>query len=425
VRKSGTVETPALEKDQLTQTRPDPQPASKPTPVPLGVVAIDDSTLIVSLIKPDKDLPKLLAHPIFRPIYGDGSEFDGAAMNAALVTNGAFKLQTAGKDGIELAKSETYWNAGAVSLDAVRFVPKENAEAALDAYRLGEVDAVTNADFEPLVLKLLSPYDDFRQTPHSALNFYEIRPSKPPFSDRRIRQALALSIDRERLAGGELENSVQAAASFLPLSERGEGITFDLERARTMLAAAGYEDGQGFPKIRLLVNRNDTQQRVAKAVTRMWKQNLNLDAEITVKEMSELDTAWTSGEFDVMRRGVVLPTADEAVSIAAILGTSMGDPVDSVTASAIPASTPSPDETVPPLLEDLSQDDLPLVAEPGDMMRAGHAAATSEFTVIPLYFPVSYALVKPYVKGFDTNALDAPLLSDTKIDSSWRPRDSR
>ena len=187
---------------------------AKPMPVKFGVEAMDASTLKVTLLLSDKDFPKLVANPVFRPVYGDGAEFETDPLDDGLVTNGAFSVAAIAKDGITLNRSKSYWNAAAVSLDSVRFVPKDSAEAALDAYRKGEIDAVTNAEFEPLILKLLTPYDDFRQTTHSALNFYEFNTANPPFNDRRVREALAVAIDRDRLTAGDLEGAAQPAASF-------------------------------------------------------------------------------------------------------------------------------------------------------------------------------------------------------------------
>jgi len=194
--------------------------SADPRSVKFGGEATDASTLKVSLLSPDKDFPKLVANPIFRPVYGDATEFETDPLDDGVVTNGAFSVATVSKDGIVLSRSDSYWNAGTVSLDSVRFVPKESAETALDAYRKGEIDAVTNAEFEPLILKLLAPYDDFRQTTHSALNFYEFNTANPPFDDRRVREALAIAIDRDRLTAGEMEGAAQPASSFLPIADR-------------------------------------------------------------------------------------------------------------------------------------------------------------------------------------------------------------
>ena len=406
--------------------------ASKHAPVKLGVEALDALTLKISLERPDKDLPELVANPIFRPIYGDGGEFETGPLNASTVTNGAFLLANVSKDGIVLDRSQTYWAAAEVSLDSVRFVPKDNAEAALDAYKKGEVDAVTNAEFEPLVLKLLAPYDDFRQTTHSALNFYEFNITKAPYNDRRVREALAVSIDRERLTVGELESSAQPALSFLPLGERGNAkFALDTERARQLLEKAGFPNGEGFPKIHLLINRNDTQQRVARLVARMWKQNLNLETDIDVKEPAELEAVRASGEYDLIRRGIVLSTSDEMVSMAAIFGTPATPRNDLVapgkeTVKAVsprmeqPVQGPhavEPDEIIP------DTESVPPLTSQGTL--ATEDAAVYEIQAIPLYFPMSYSLVKPYIKGFETNSLDAPILKQISIDKDWRPNATR
>jgi len=48
--------------------------------------------------------------------------------------------------------------------------------------------------------------------------------------------------------------------------------------------------------------------------------------------------------------------------------------------------------------------------------------AIAEIPAIPLYFPTSYSLVKPYIQGFEINTLDAPSLKDVKIDNNWQPK---
>ncbi len=393
--------------------------ASRSVPVKFGVETIDETTLKVTLEIPDKDFPKLVANPIFRPIYGDGVEFEADPLDRNIVTNGPFKVVSIGNDGIALDRSETYWKKSAVSLEHVRFVSKENAEDALAAYKNGEVDAVTNAEFAPLALKLLAPYNDFRQTTHSALNFYAFNTKNPPFNDQRVREALAISIDRERLTNGELEGSALPAVSFLPLADKKNArLLFDVDRAKQLVEAAGYLNGTGFPRIRLLINRNDIQQRVARAVAKMWRQNLNLDTEIIVKDMSEIENARILGAYDLVRRGVVLPTADETAGLSAIFG--MAEKVE-------PATVPKDSEESDAQSTMSMAPKLPVIAyAPMGLNTANNVIVTeeqavSEVSAIPLYFPMSYALVKPYVKGFEINGLDAVSLGDINIDGNWRP----
>jgi len=388
-----------------------------------GIEATSDHELKVSLISPDKDFPRLVANPAFRPVYGDGKYFDGNALNIAIVSNGPFSIASSDQNGVVLTRSEKYWNSASVSLESIRFVPAASAEKALDAYKSGDIDAVTNADFEPLALKLLSPYDDFRQATHSALNCYEINGAHIPFTDRRVREALAISIERDRLTENEMKGSTEAAYHFLPYDTNpASKLSQDIDRARKLLQSAGYPNGEGFPDIRLVVNRNDTQLRIARSVARMWKQNLNLNAEIIVKETSEMEAVRSSGDFDVIRRGVVFPTVDKQVGFAALF------PNERKVENEPTGPAGSKDT-------ELRQREIrlggPSGGDPQTAANSSQQTATDEiatdaalfdFRIIPLYFPVSYGLVKPYVQGFELNGLDAPSLKDVRIDSDWQPK---
>lgn len=194
-------------------------------------------------------------------------------------------------------------------------------EKALEAYRAGSIDAITNANFEPLALKLLAPFEGFgeRRTVPSTITI--LTSSRPRSATVAYVRLWPISIDRERLADGELKGSVEPANRFLSLNDNGKiGVAYDVEVARGHLAAAGFPNGKGFPKIRLVINPNNLQQRIAKFIARMWRQNLNIETDIIVKEAAEIEAARASGEYDLMRRGIVLPTADELVSLAAIFG---------------------------------------------------------------------------------------------------------
>ncbi len=411
----------------VEKAKQDYRPAKKQKPA-FGVEAVDDYTLKVLLFKPDKDFPALIAHPMFSPIFGDGKSFEAEKLNAGIVTNGAFRISSVGQDGITLDRAGNYWNAAEVELERVRFVPTENAEKALEAYRAGEVDAVTNAEFEPLALKLLTPYDDFRRTTHGALNFYEFNRTNAPFNDRRVREALAISIERESLTEGEMEDVAEPALGFLPYhKEKIAGLTENTNRAKELLTEAGFPEGKNFPNVRLLINRNNMQQKVARSVAKMWKQHLNINTEISVKEPSELDFARESNEFDAIRRGVVLPTSNETANMLKIFPVKKIKELQSEvhpTAKENELTTEKEGKSslnIPNSND--SGDDLSLpieVEENGEFLTADKAIF--EFPAIPLYFSTSYSLVKTYVQGFEINTLDAPSLKAVKIDNDWQPK---
>ena len=399
------------------------KPSPKTTET-LNVTATSDLVLSVVLEAPDADLPSVLADPVFSPVFGDGSEFSGAP--ESIVTNGPFRIASSGKDGLVLAKSDTYFDKDTVKLDSVRIVPTQSAEDALSAYRAGQLDVVTNTELEPAALKLLTPYEDFRRATNGALNMYEFNRSRPPFDDERVRQALAIGIERERLTDGELEGTTRPALRYLPFGgKQVEPLVQDADAARDLLTDAGFPNGQGFPMIRLVVNRNDTQQRIARAVARMWKQNLNIDTEIIAKDATDIPAFRASGDFDLIRKGIVFPTADPQTNVASVL-------------SSIPVTEqPHPSfgsRQNPPAEANASPHtgSEEVHQAPGDKTTAEHRSAEKpipteedalyDLPAIPLYFPTSYSLVKPYVHGFEPNGLDLFLLDQISIDNSWQPK---
>ncbi len=203
-----------------------------PRPQSFGVVALDTRTLRVTLRRPDMNFPALVAHPVFRPVHElspeavlpeplDEQRQGGAVSEPGIVTNGAFSLSRLAGDSVELSRAESYWDAASVQLERVRFVASGDTESALAAYRAGEVDVVSNAAVEPLAVKLLTPYEDFRRETFAALNYYRFNTARPPFDDVRVRQALAFALDVERLSKDTLGGATEPTRTFIPPQRSG------------------------------------------------------------------------------------------------------------------------------------------------------------------------------------------------------------
>jgi oligopeptide transport system substrate-binding protein len=442
----------------------------------LGVVALDTQTLRVTLQRPDMNFPALVAHPVFRPVHElspeaglpelwyEQNQEDGRTTELGIVTNGAFSLSRLAGDSVELARAESYWDAASVKLERVRFVDRGGTEAALAAYRAGEVDAISNAAVEPLAVKLLTPYEDFRRETFAALNYYRFNTARPPFDDLRVRQALASALDIERLSADTLGGATEATRKFLPNPAEGaesdastrdgeagdakaedksaddksaddnsSAATKDIEgagvegagvepgefvhnvaRARRLLEEAGYPGGVNFPRIRLLVNRNEQQRLVAQAVARMWRDALGVETEIIIRPWEEYEAMLRAGDFDVARRSLVMQTTDEETNMLELFS-------EDATAEATPLAADTPAQASPsatPATETVARAqagthaDAPILTE---------AQALRELPAIPLHFASSYALVKPYVEGFEQSLLDAPALKHVRINQDWQP----
>lgn len=417
--------------------REEPKKETKPEtpkPQPFGAEAIDDYTLRVRLQRSDPGFPALVSHPVFRPVYkldNYSTDSSAGALSSRPVSNGAFQLAKNEGESVVLERAKNYWDAQSVSLQRVQFVPAKDAEAALAAYHAGEVDAVTNAGFEPLALKLLAPYRDFRRATFGALTYYSFNTSRPPFDDVRVREALTIAIDRDRISEGQLGGATEPAKKFLPAqaarpaeANHAEAplIERDVERARKLMTEAGYPpEERKFPKVRLLVNRNAQQRQIAETIAAMWRSALNVETEIVLKDWEEYEIAFRSDDYDVARRSYVMQTADDFSTLR-----EMFEPEAAPVAFA-PQAT---EQLTEKKAEDATSgagdakkegdEKQPKAITPAPLPILSEAQALRELPAMPIYFASSYALVKPYVVGFDANLLDAPSLKHVRIDTSWQ-----
>lgn len=394
-----------------------------------GAEAVSDDVLRVRLQRPDKDFASLVAHPIFRPVHNVMANDTGDALAEPIVSNGPFKLTQVAGDGVVLERAGSYWDAQAVSLDRVRFIASSNAEEALEKYRTGEIDAVTNAGFEPLALKLLAPYKDFRRATFGALTFYSFNTDHVPFGDVHVREALAITIDRERISEDEMDGASEPATTFLPSqgsnssngnSDAAGVLSRDIPRAQKLLAEAGYPGGVGFPVVRLLVNRNDQQRQIAQAVAVMWKKSLGIETEVVVKGWEEYEEALRLGDYDIVRRGSVMQTMDESANMLAMFNANTAEnTVDAFAISPFDSSAAVADGAKEkPSDNGASQNQM--ASASGRQPVLSQADALIQLPAIPIYFASSYSLVMPYVIGFDNNLLDAPSLKRVRVDTSWQ-----
>lgn len=383
-----------------------------------GVKAVSDRVLRVRLRRPDMNFPALVAHPVFRPVkLKDEGNISRLAVND-LVSNGAFSLAKTESERVLLERANNYWDKDRVALQTVEFVGQKDAESALAAYRAGEVDAVTNAAFEPLAIKLLTPYEDFRRTTYGALTYYSFNTTHAPFDDVRVREALAIGIDRDRISADEMGGATEPAKRFLPepapntqepVVNKSEVLEKGYERARELLAEAGFPGGKGFPRIRLLINRNEQQRIVAQSIAATWRNVLNIETEILVKNWDDYEATIRAGDYDVVRRGIVMQTTDELTNIRMLF--QEGTQASQASEARESASSAEVTNGKSPVVKEKNSRTLPAIET--------EAQALNDLSAMPIYFASSYSLVKPYVTGFDSNVLDAPSLKTVRINTNW------
>ena len=278
----------------------------------VGVEAPDERTVIFRLERPTPFF--LSALYLFFPTQKDAVEKHGAMDDRRnpwtkpgnLVGNGPFSLKEwSYGQRIVLIKNERYWDTANVGLNAIHFLPIENAQVEETAFRTGQLHLTSTVPFSRIETYLAQPDSPLRQVDDRGVYFYTVNVNKAPTNNKLVRQALSLAVDREQLARAVLRGGRQPATSFTPPSMGGYSAkartAFDPERARALLAEAGYPEGRGMPAIEVLMDSREYHRVIAEAVQQMWKQHLGVQVTLRNEETQVLIASKNKMDFNLAR----------------------------------------------------------------------------------------------------------------------------
>jgi oligopeptide transport system substrate-binding protein len=260
----------------------------------VGVRALDDRTLRLTLAAPTPYLLALIAHQAWFPVHPPTVLAHGRIDQRGtrwtrpgnFTGNGAFALKAWEPNSrIVVEKNPHYWNAAANRLHGVVFYPNDNIAADESAFRAGQL----HVTFEVLPDRI----DHYRRTapeqirvdPFLESYFIRFNTTRPPLDDVRVRRALTRAIDREAIATVLLSGSRLPAYHFTPPDTAGftaeARVTTDFASARALLAEAGFPGGRGFPTLNLQMNTDAINAKVLEAVQAMWKRELGIDVTLS------------------------------------------------------------------------------------------------------------------------------------------------
>jgi oligopeptide transport system substrate-binding protein len=144
-----------------------------------------------------------------------------------------------------------------------------------------------------------------RIDPYEGVYFYRINISRKVLDNPKVRLALNLAIDRDAIVKNILREDQKPATGFTP---PGMGdytplnkITYDPERARQLLAEAGYPKGKGFPKFTIHFNTLESHRAIAEAIQQMWKEELGIDVTLENQEWKVYLDTQNSMNYDLSR----------------------------------------------------------------------------------------------------------------------------
>jgi len=275
----------------------------------VGVSAPDDYTLKVTMREPVPFLLGMTRHYTWFPVprhvilkHGKMTDrFTPWCDPGNFVGNGAFILKEwAINDHIETVKNPLFWDADHVKLNGVRFIPVENFFTETRGFLAGQLH--TTYQLPPLLVdKVKSEHPEFlRQEPYVATDFVRINTTRKELSDRRVRMALSKAIDRKQLCDHLLQGNIPCGTISPPMGDYNPDqiVSFDPEGAKELLAEAGYPEGRGFPRFKVLISSSGTRSTV-EALQAMWKQTLGVLVDVQPKDWGAYITAQQTLDYDI------------------------------------------------------------------------------------------------------------------------------
>ncbi|MDE2261296.1 MAG: peptide ABC transporter substrate-binding protein, partial [Gammaproteobacteria bacterium] len=385
--------------------------AGRKPPESLGVSAPGPYTVIVQLRTPAQYLPALLSHPSTCPVnpvalVNDG---DAYARPGNLPSDGAFVLsQWVHGSYIYLTRNRYYWNDAATRLDGVKYliITDENGELTLyRADQLDITDVIPRSQYGWIRSHL---GDQLHIAPELGVYFYGFNLQRAPFAnDAKVRRALAMVIDREKLAQLVLRSGELPAygwippgvADYAPQSPdyRSLSMAQRLAEARKLYAQAGYSAARPL-RFELRYNTGEVHAEVAIAAASMWQQALGVQVTLRAEEFRSLMQDIDRGDVQMFRSSWI-GDYNDAYTFAQYFKSDFGinlthyrNPAyDDLVRQAAAAVDPAKRRALLEQAEQLMLRDQP---------------------VIPIYFYVSKHLVKPRVLGWYSNIMNVTYSKD-------------
>jgi oligopeptide transport system substrate-binding protein len=381
----------------------------------LGVAAPDPRTVIVSLASFAPYLPGLLAHPACSPLHRPSFQAldERFARAGEQVSNGAFVLKEWLQGSFMRAeRNRNYWNDAATRLDGVKYlqIPDESAE--LRAYRAGEMHitaVVPRGQFDWIRANLPA---ELHVAPQMSTYYYGFNLDRPKFQDERVRRALSMVIDRERLANSVLRVGELPAYGWVPPGVYNyQPQVFDyaampmpqrIAEARKLLAAAGYTREKPLD-FELRYNNGEVHTKCAVAIASMWKEALGVGARLAGVEFKSMVQDIDRRDVDLYRLSWVGDYNDPYTFLQYLKG--------GFGINLMHYASPAYDALLDSAAQQVN------VAARRALLEQAERTALADHPLIPLYFYVNKHLVKPEVQGWYDNVMNIYYSQDFALKS--------
>jgi oligopeptide transport system substrate-binding protein len=278
----------------------------------VGFHAMDATTFKVELNQPLAFFLDLCALPALAvvPRQAIAKYGDSWVNNPSLPCSGPYKLGAWRlNDRVRLLKNPHYWDAANTQSEIIDMLPVGSPNAALNLYETKMADIVWDKDLIPSeLLDVLMKRPDFHTFQYLGTCFYRFNVLKKPLDDVRVRQAFALVTDRERIIRKLLKGGEKPATHFVPEGVAGytpiEGPGLNPQRARELLAEAGFQGGKEFPRFQFMFfsgsgGAGRLQEKMAVELQQMWREELGIEVDLRQIERKVFFGAQARLDYDI------------------------------------------------------------------------------------------------------------------------------
>lgn len=284
----------------------------------VGVKAIDDKTLEVTLEHPIPYFLKLTAFYTYNPVNHkvvEGKKDWAADAGENYVTNGPYELsEWKHNSQITLKKSKNYWDKDNVKLDTVNVAMVESSATADRMYQSGDLDFI-GAPFQTVSLDKVDTYKKDKSLhiqDNAASYVYKFNNTDKVMNNVNIRKALTLAIDRQGLIDNVTKGEQKPANGIVPKAIEGwdsQKQFFkdnDIEGAKAALKQGMKELGiskASDVKIKLSINTDEGHAAIAQFIQEGWHKNLGIDVTIDNSEWQVFLDKVEKLDYQVARMG--------------------------------------------------------------------------------------------------------------------------
>ena len=287
----------------------------------------DGKTLTVQLSYPCSYFDKLASFVATSPVQQATVEANGDAWCTepdTYVCNGPYMItEWTPSERIVLSKNPYYvggWDSSKIVSDTITLLLLEDSSASYAAYNSGEAQLVKDVPTDEIPsLTRAEDGGDFYLDEIMGTYYISLNDQEEPFTDVRVRKALSLAIDRDYVANTIMQGIYTPATAlvgpgivdengyFMDNANGGEPYISDdyeanLEEAKSLLAEAGYPDGEGFPTITYSANDSGYHIPVAEYLQQAWGE-LGITMNIDKVEWSSFIPMRRAGDYDISRNG--------------------------------------------------------------------------------------------------------------------------